>query len=708
VHPLPASSAPLGATFDGRGVSFALTSQHATGVHLCLFDSAGDAAEARTVALERRGDSVWHAYVAGLRPGQLYGYRVFGPWEPSQGHRFNPAKVVFDPYARLVGRVPRIDATLMGHAPGTDGDGSPDLSDGAASAPLAAVDDPVFDWDGDAPLRTPWSRTVIYEAHVKGVTAQHPDVAPADRGTFAGLASPAVIAHLQRLGVTAIELLPIHAHADEPALVRRGLTNYWGYNTLGYFAPDPRFVAAGATLDAARAFKRMVRALHAAGLEVILDVVYNHTADGDHVGPTLSLRGIDNLVSYRLDADRPSRYLDYTGCGNTTDLRSPAMRRLVLDSLRYWVEVMHVDGFRFDLTSSLIRGDGGKVDWQSPFLNAIEQDPVLSQVKLIAEPWDAAPGGYLVGGFPPAWSEWNDRYRDDMRRFWRGDAGIVDDVTTRLAGSRDLFGHDARSPRASINFITAHDGFTLADLVAYNERHNEPNGEANQDGARENASWNCGVEGPTGDPDVLALRDRQRRNFMLTLAVSQGVPMLSGGDEMGRTQLGNNNAYCHDSPLSWTPWDLPAAAREFLEFVARVLALRAAHPALRRESFLDGRNGHGVDVVWLRPDGREMTTDDWQDGERRIIGMLLNGDGTTGGPGGATLLVVLNASPAPISFVPPTDRAWEIVIDTTDPSLPALEVPAGLAFPMAEHSAVVLREKALQSPRFIPTQEASL
>jgi glycogen operon protein len=694
--------------FDGDGVSFTLTSEHATAVHVCLFDAATDRVEARAIPLTRQADGVWRAHVPGLRAGQLYGYRVFGPWDPAQGHRFNPAKIVFDPYARLVGRAPRIDDTVLGHAPGTDGDGAADATDDAASAPLAAVHDGAFDWSGDAPPRTAWSRTVIYEVHVKGFTARHPDVPERDRGTFAGLASPAAIAHLKRLGVTAVELLPIHAHADEPALVRRGLTNYWGYNTLGWFAPDPRFVAPGAQLDAVSEFKRMVRALHAAGLEVILDVVYNHTAEGDHVGPTLSWRGIDNAASYRLQPSRRARYRDWTGCGNTVDVRPPAMRQLVVDSLRYWVDEMHVDGFRFDLTSALIRGDDGEVDWQSAWLRAIESDPVLSRVKLIAEPWDAAPGGYQLGGFSPAWSEWNDRYRDDVRRFWRGDAGIVDDLTTRLAGSRDLFGRDGRTPRASINFVTAHDGFTLADLVAYNERHYEANGENNQDGMKDNASWNCGVEGATDDPAIVALRARQRRNFLLTLAVSQGVPMLSGGDEMGRTQLGNNNAYCHDSPLTWTPWELTDDARELVEFVGRIFALRAAHPVLRRETFLEGRNGGGVDVVWLRADGREMNADDWTDRERRTIGMLLNGDLATGGPGGETLLIAMNASPEAHAFTPPPDRAWEIVLDTTDPSLPVVPVPDGLSFPMAEHSAVVLRQNALQSPRFISPQEASL
>ena len=630
MHPEPGSPAPLGATFDGQGVNFALTSEHATAVHLCLFDSTADRVEAISIPLSGRTGDVWHAYVRGLRPGQLYGYRVFGPWDPANGHRFNPAKVVFDPYGRIVGRTPRIDDSLNGHAPGS-GDGSADPTDGAASAPLAAVDDPAFEWGDDTPPRTPWSRTVIYELHVKGFTALHPDVPERDRGTFAGLASPAAIAHYKRLGVTAVELLPIHAHADEPALVRRGLTNYWGYNTLGFFAPDPRFVAPGAALDAPREFKRMVRALHAAGLEIILDVVYNHTADGDQFGPTLSLRGIDNVASYRLELDRPARYIDWTGCGNTVDVRSPATRHLVLDSLRYWVDEMHVDGFRFDLTTALLRDSRGEMDWRSAWLDAIEGDAVLSRVKLIAEPWDAAPGGYQLGGFSRVWSEWNDRYRDDVRRFWRGDAGIVDDLATRLAGSRDLFGRDGRSPRASINFVTAHDGFTLADLVAYHEKHNEANGEQNRDGARKNASWNGGVEGPTDDPEIVELRARQRRNFLLTLAVSQGVPMLSGGDEMSRTQQGNNNAYCHDSPLTWTPWDLPDEARDFLEFAGRVMQLRASHPVLRRETFLDGRNGGGVDVVWLRPDGHEMTADDWRDRERRTLGMLLtNGNADDG------------------------------------------------------------------------------
>ena len=703
----PGTPYPLGATWDGAGVNFALFSENATGVHLCLFDRASDTMESLCLPLTERTNSVWHGYLPDARPGQLYAYRVHGPWEPARGFRFNPAKVLLDPYARAIGRSPTWHPSLFGYVAGSEGDGEADTADSAPYAALGVVADTTPDRRGVQRPQIPWHETVIYELHVKGFTALHPGVPERDRGTFAGLASPAAIAHFKRLGVTAVELLPIHAHADEPALVRRGLTNYWGYNTLGFFAPDPRFVAPGAALDAAREFKRMVRALHAAGLEIILDVVYNHTADGDQFGPTLSLRGIDNVASYRLELDRPARYIDWTGCGNTVDVRSPATRHLVLDSLRYWVDEMHVDGFRFDLTTALLRDSRGEMDWRSAWLAAVEGDAVLSRVKLIAEPWDAAPGGYQLGGFSPAWSEWNDRYRDDVRRFWRGDAGIADDLATRLAGSRDLFGRDGRSPRASINFVTTHDGFTLADLVAYNEKHNEANGEQNRDGARENASWNGGVEGPTDDPEILALRARQRRNFLLTLAVSQGVPMLSGGDEMSRTQQGNNNAYCHDSPLTWTPWDLPDEARDFLEFAGRVMQLRASHPVLRRETFLDGRNGGGVDVVWLRPDGHEMTADDWRDRERRTLGMLLNGNDATGGAGGETLLVALNAAPDPISFTPPPDRTWEIVLDTTDPSLPAVPVPDGLPFPMAEHSAAVLRQTALQSPRFISSSASS-
>ena len=685
---LSGKPAPLGATFDGAGVNFALTSAIATAVHLCLFDSPSPGAHETTAPLIARTGDVWHGYVPGLHPGQCYGYRVFGPWDPARGRRCNPAKVLFDPYARLVGRAAIIDDQLLGHAPGTDGAGAADTSDSRRVAPLAAVPESGFDWGDDHPPKTPWHRTVIYEAHVKGLTASHPHFRDDVRGTFRALASREVIDHLRRLGVTAVELLPIHAHADEPALVKGGLTNYWGYNTLGFFAVDPRFVPPGA--EPIREFKNAVRTLHAAGLEVILDVVFNHTAEGDHLGPTLSFRGIDNPASYRLRADQPALYDDVTGCGSTVDLRSPVIRRLVLDSLRYWIEEFHVDGFRFDLATALLRGDDG-VDWSSSFLAEVAADPLIAGVKLIAEPWDATPEGYQTGGFPPGWAEWNDRYRDEIRRFWRGDAGMLPALATRLAGSDDLFGK-GRSPLASVNYITSHDGFTLADLVSYNAKHNEANGEENRDGQYDNASWNCGVEGPTDDDEILALRRRQRRNLWLTLAVSQGVPMLNGGDELGRSQLGNNNAYCHDSLLTWTPWT-PEADWEFFDFASRAMALRAAQPGLRQTSFLKGRSADRPDVLWLRPEGGEMTTADWNDPDRRSLGMLLDGTAmsTPTSEPADTLLIIFNAASEPVAFTTPTMLSWELVIDTTDPSLPSIPVPDSGAYPVAPRSMVVLK-----------------
>ncbi|MEZ5320458.1 MAG: glycogen debranching protein GlgX, partial [Vicinamibacterales bacterium] len=591
---------------------------------------------------------------------------------------------------------------LFGHAPGTDGDGPPDPSDSAPYAPLAAVVDPAFDWGDDRPPRTPWCDTVIYELHVKGFTRLHPEIDPALRGTYRGLASAPAIRHLTALGVTAVELMPIHHHADEWALVQRGLTNYWGYNTLSYFAPDLRLMAGGSPLDAVQEFKSMVRALHAAGIEVILDVVYNHTAEGDQTGPTLSWRGIDNASYYRLMPGRPSRYQDFTGCGNTLNMQTPHVLQMLMDSLRYWVLEMHVDGFRFDLASALAR-ELHEVDRLSSFFDVIGQDPVISQVKLIAEPWDVGEGGYQVGNFPPGWTEWNGRYRDAVRRFWRGDAGLLPEFATRVAGSSDLYNASGRLPHASINFVTSHDGFTLADLVAYNEKHNEANLEDNRDGDPNNLSWNGGVEGPTDDPAIADLRRRQRRNFMLTLAISQGVPMLSGGDEVGRTQRGNNNAYCQDSPLSWTPWAQDDEARRFRDFVARLLALRARQPVLRRRRFLLGRRGDWADVRWLRPEGGEFDEADWADGTRRAIGVLLDGQaileaGPTGAPiTGDTLLILLNAAPAPVDFhLPATgDPArWERAIDTADPDGPAHHVAPGASWRLPGRSAAVFVGRA--------------
>jgi isoamylase len=677
-------------------VNFALFSEHATSVQLCLFPSADAPVEHVCIPLAWRTDRVWHAYLPDARPGMFYGYRVAGPWDPGRGHRFNPWKVLLDPYARIIGRPLTWHPSLFGYASGTDGDGAPERTDSARYAPLGAIVEPAFTWGDDRPPRTPWNETVIYELHVKGMTAMHPGVPFELRGTYLGLASAPIVEHLLDLGVTAVELMPIHYHADESALVRRGLTNYWGYNTLSYFAPDVRFATSRRSLDAAREFKMMVRAFHAAGLEVILDVVYNHTAEGDHRGPTLSFRGIDNATYYRLEPGRPSRYQDFTGCGNTLNMQSPQVLQLMMDSLRYWVEEMHVDGFRFDLAAALAR-ELHAVDRLSSFFDVIQQDPVISRVKLIAEPWDVGEGGYQVGNFPPGWAEWNGRYRDAVRRAWRGDAGLLPELATRLAGSSDLYGPSGRQPHASINFVTCHDGFTLADLVSYNDKHNDANGEANHDGDPNNLSWNGGVEGPADDPVLVELRARQRRNFILTLLVSQGVPMLSGGDEVGRTQCGNNNAYCHDSELSWTSWDLTPDARAFLDFVRRMITLRAAQPVLKRRTFLSGRGPGESDVLWLRPEGGEMTDVDWNDGTRRAFGMLLDGDAISEHDAhgqrivGDTLLVVLNTGDTDVKFSMPRrpGSTWRCEVDTMNESGAAAATPVGDVWMLRRRSGTV-------------------
>ena len=664
-------------------MNFALVSERASAMELCLFDSPAETIEQTRVALPGRTGDVFHGYLPGLGAGQLYGYRVHGAWDPSRGLRFNPAKVVLDPYARAIGRAPVWHPSLFGYAPGSEGDGPADPIDSAPYAPLGLVQDSELAWAGDRPPRTPWANTVIYELHVKGFSALNPAVPETLRGTFLGVSAPASIEHLRALGVTAVELLPIHAHADEWALARRGLTNYWGYNTLGYFAPDPRFASSPAA--ATREFAAMVIALHAAGLEVILDVVYNHTAEGDHLGPTLSMRGIDNIAYYRLRADRPSRDEDFTGCGNTLDARRPIVRDLILDSLRYWAGEMHVDGFRFDLAPALAR-DPITRDRLATVFDGIAHDPLLRDLKLIVEPWDAAPGGYQLGNFPREWHEWNDRHRNAARRFWRGEPGVLPELATRLAGSQDLFGVPGRAPQNSINYVTSHDGFTLADLVAYNEKHNEANGEENRDGESQNLSWNCGVEGPTADPAVGALRQRQQRNLLLTLFVSLGVPMLSGGDELGRSQHGNNNAYCHDSPLGWTPWAGTVAARDLVEFVRRLSSLRARYPALRRTAFLDGRRRESTDVTWRRTDGQEMTDTDWHDLERRTLSVELD----------ESLVILFNASDVDVAFrLPDARAAWRTLVDTADPAAPAASLVPGAVVSRPSRSVVVL---ALDSP----------
>jgi isoamylase len=672
----PGRPSPLGATWDGMGVNFAIFSEHASKVELCLFDSADATRETVRLALPEQTDQIWHGFLRGVLPGQLYGYRVHGPYDPAAGHRFNPFKVVLDPYARAVARTIEWGDDMYGYRIGDpDGDLSFDDRDNAAHCLLAAVIDPAFTWGDDRAPAVPWHETIIYEAHVKGLTMQHPDVPPALRGTYAGLASEPVLQHLKQLGVTAVELMPVHHHAYDRHLVERGLTNYWGYNTSAFFAPNVRYAAGATAVDSVREFKTMVRNLHAAGLEVILDVVYNHTAEGSHLGPMLSLRGIDNLAYYRLATGDLRHYVDYTGCGNTLNMRHPRVLQLIMDSLRYWVLEMRVDGFRFDLASALAR-ELQAVDRLSAFFDIIHQDPVLSQVKLIAEPWDLGEGGYQVGNFPVGWAEWNGRYRDAVRAFWKGDGGMASELATRLAGSSDLYGWSGRRPYASINFVTAHDGFTLNDLVSYNHKHNEANGDANADGENNNLSWNCGAEGPTEDPAVIALREKQKRNLMLTLLLSQGVPMICGGDEMARTQGGNNNAYCQDNPISWLDWTLDPARQDFLEFVRFLIRLRRSQSVLRRRRFFQGRAIRGVDIKdisWFQPSGPEMDDAAWNAHFVRTFGVRLSGADMherddNGDPiGGDTLYVAFNAHHERVRFVlpehGPQDR-WERIVDT--------------------------------------------
>jgi glycogen operon protein len=626
----PGRPFPLGATWDGEGTNFSLFSENAERVELCLFDD--EDAETR-VELHERTAFHWHGYLPGVGPGQRYGYRVHGPYDPLAGHRFNPHKLLIDPYAKSIeGKVRWNRANVLPYVPtpgaGDDADLEMDDEDSAIAIPKSVVIDQHFDWEGDRPPNIPLHESIIYETHVKGFTKRAQTVREDLRGTYAGLADPAAIDYLKELGVNAVELLPVHHIADESFLAERGLTNYWGYSTIGYFAPFSGYAATGIRGQEVREFKGMVKALHRAGIEVILDVVYNHTAEGNHLGPMLSFKGVDNESYYRLMPDDPHFYMDFTGTGNSLNVVHPSTLRLIMDSLRYWVTECHVDGFRFDLASALAR-ELYDVDRLSAFFDTIHQDPVLSQVKLIAEPWDVGPGGYQVGNFPVLWSEWNGIYRDVMRDFWRGQASVAE-FASRLTGSSDLYESDGRHPFASINFITAHDGFTLRDLVSYNEKHNEANLEDNRDGTDDNRSWNCGAEGPTDDPEINALRARQQKNFLATLLLSQGTPMLLGGDEFGRSQGGNNNAWCQDSEISWFDWE--ALDPDQLEFTRRLIALRCEHPVFRRRQFLHGTDEEGSglpDVWWFRPDGRRMTKTDWEDGGARLLGMFLNGDEIT-------------------------------------------------------------------------------
>ena len=703
----PGRDHPLGAHWDGAGVNFALFSQHASEVEVCLFARPDDPYEGERLRLERTGH-VWHGYVPGLAPGQAYGYRVYGPYRSDLGLRFNPAKLLIDPYARALSGRLDYSGPIYGydHALASDNDARRCSRDDAPYVPRCVIIDPAFDWEDDAPPHVPWGETILYETHVKGFSRLLPDILPEQRGAFLGLAHPAAIAYLQQLGISAVELLPVHAWVDEAKIVAHGLTNYWGYNSIAYFAPEARYAVGGSLGQQVTEFKTMVKTLHAAGIEVILDVVYNHTGEGNHLGPTLSLRGIDNPVYYRLAEEQPFKYVDVTGTGNTLNVQRPDTLRLVMDSLRYWVQEMHVDGFRFDLAPALAR-EAVDVDRDGSFFDAIHQDPILSGVKLIAEPWDVGANGYHVGGFPIRWSEWNDKFRDGVRHFWRGDDGWVADLGYRLTGSSDLFKANGRQPYASINFVTSHDGFTLNDLVSYAHKHNWANAEENRDGVDNNISSNYGEEGPTADATIRAIRRRQQRNFLATLLFSQGTPMLLGGDEIGRTQRGNNNAYCQDNDLSWYSWQLDEADTELLEFVRRLIEIRRTQPVLRQRSYLLGsrlRDIGAKDITWLRPDGGEMIAADWANPKLHALGLILHGDaiverGPRGEPViGDSLALLLNAGEDPVRFVlnihaEHVPRRWQTLIDTmAPPDRGGLVYDALEPVQVPEQTVVLLRE----------------
>jgi isoamylase len=694
----PGNRYPLGANYDGMGTNFALFSEVAEEVELCLFDAYG---EERRIRLPEVDAFVWHAYVPGVEPGQRYGFRVHGPYRPERGQRCNPHKLLIDPYARAIDGDIRWDPALYGYEWG-----APDVMSTADSAPFmpkCVVVNPWFDWGNDRPPRVPYHHSIIYEAHVRGLTMRHPEVPEELRGTYAGIAHPAIIDHLQSLGITAIELLPVHHFVHDHRLTELGLSNYWGYNSIGYFAPYHGYSALGRHGQQVQEFRGMVKALHAAGIEVILDVVYNHTAEGNHLGPTLSFRGIDNGHYYRLEDSDPSRYTDYTGCGNSLNVRSTHSLQLVMDSLRYWVQEMHVDGFRFDLAPTLAR-EGNEVVRLSVFFEVVQQDPVLNLVKLIAEPWDIGPGGYQVGNFPPQWTEWNGKYRDTVREFWRTEPRTLAEFASRICGSADLYQDDGRRPFASINFVTCHDGFTLTDLVSYNDKHNEANGEDNRDGDNHNRSWNCGAEGPTDDGDILELRARQRRNLLATLLLSQGVPMLGGGDELGRTQRGNNNAYCQDNEMSWVDWE--NVDTQLLEFTRRLTALRTRHRVFRRRRFFTGRpvrrpSGTPIpDLGWFTPGGREMAPEDWGGEFGHGVTLFVNGEGIRErGPRGerysdTSFLLLFNAYWEPQDFTLPGQEygeKWAVVLETAAPTAdgPTI-VDAGETLTLRERSLVVL------------------
>jgi glycogen operon protein len=694
----PGQPYPLGATWNGEGVNFAIFSENATGVDLCLFDGPSDAEESDRIPLRERTDQVWHCFLPDIRPGQFYGFRVHGPYDPRNGHRFNPAKLLIDPYAKAITGAIKWNNALFGYnVGGPNEDLEASDTDSARGMPKCVVIDNAFTWGDDRNPMTPWNRTVIYETHVKGMTKLNPDVPEALRGTYLGLCSDPMIDYFQKLNVTAVELLPVHQFVIDRHLPDKGLTNYWGYNSIGFFAPDVRYATRGLG-NQVYEFKSMVKTFHSAGIEVILDVVYNHTGEGNHLGPTLSLKGIDNTAYYRLEPDKRF-YTDFTGTGNSLNMRHPRTIQLIMDSLRYWVTEMHVDGFRFDLAPVLAR-ELYEVDRLSAFFDIIHQDPTLSTVKLIAEPWDVGPGGYQVGNFPIRWAEWNGKYRDSLRRFWRGDQNQVGELASRLAGSSDIYQWSGRSAYASVNFIVAHDGYTMRDLVSYEQKHNEANGENNQDGHNDNLSRNWGVEGPTDDAGVEDIRFRVMKSMMGSLAFSQGVPMISHGDEVGRTQKGNNNAYAQDNEITWVDWKLDERQREMLGFTRRAFALRAENPVLRRRHFFDGnepQSATGKDVMWVRPDGQEMTSEDWQNGDLRVLGMLISGQSTdeTDERGrllhGDTMLLIANASDEDVRFQVPkveADGVWVELIDSARPERHVID--EGWVF-VDSHSLVLLR-----------------
>jgi len=715
MHPWPGSAYPLGATYDGNGTNFALFSEAAEKVELCLFDESG---KEQRLELTEVDAFVWHCYLPQVQPGQRYGYRVHGPFDPDNGDRFNPSKLLLDPYAKATtGRIDW-DPSLFSYS--FDDPSVRNDDDSAAHTMLGVVINPFFDWAGDRHPHTPYADSLIYEAHVKGLTQLNPAIPEDLRGTYGGIAHPSMIEHFQKLGITAVELMPVHQFVHDDALLSRGLSNYWGYNTIGFFAPHNDYSSGGDLGQQVQEFKAMVRALHDAGIEVILDVVYNHTAEGNHQGPTLSMRGIDNKAYYRLVDDDQQYYMDYTGTGNSLNAGNPHSLQLIMDSLRYWVTEMHVDGFRFDLASTLAR-EFYDVDKLSTFFELVQQDPVVSQVKLIAEPWDVGPGGYQVGNFPPQWTEWNGQYRDTVRDFWRGEPSTLGEFAERITGSADLYEHSGRRPVASINFVTAHDGFTLRDLVSYNEKHNDANGENGNDGESHNRSFNLGAEGETDDATILEQRARQQRNFLTTLLLSQGVPMLLHGDELGRTQHGNNNVYGQDSEIAWVHWD--EADLSLVEFVAAIARLRKEHPTFRRSRFFDGRpvrRGEGEplpDIAWLTTDGDAMAPEDWETPLARAVGIFLNGNGIRGRDARGervtdrNFLVLFNANGEDVEFVLPPDEYsenWEVVVDTAGISVSTDPVAAGTTITAHSRSTLVLRAHVETAPEFDSAVAASL